>query len=61
MEKPIEKVWLNPDLRKIIEDYLRCIWCSRVPINHYHNISNWDLLENGKCIPCLIKEYSAYL
>ena len=45
----------------LIEDFLRCIWCSKVPINHYHNIRDWDLLEDGKCIHCLIKEYSAYL
>ena len=61
MEKPMEKVWYNPDLKSIIEDYLRCIWCSKVPINYYPNIRDWDLLENGKCIHCLIKEYNVYL
>jgi hypothetical protein len=60
ISNPIEKVWNNPDLKSLIEDFLKCIWCSQVPINYYPTIRDWDLLTNGKCINCLRKEYSAY-
>ena len=56
----VEKVWNNPDLKAIINSYLKCIWCNRVPYNVYSNINDWDLLTNGKCIICLRKEYDAY-
>jgi len=59
--KSVEKVWNNPDLKNLIEDYLRCIWCQEVPYNFYPNIRDWDLLTNGICIHCLRKEYGAFL
>ena len=61
INNPAEKVWYNSDLKNIIEDFLRCIWCKKVPYNYYPNIKDWDLLTKGKCIHCLRKEYDAYL
>ena len=60
INNPLKKVWNNPDLQAIINSYLQCIWCNRVPYNVYPNIKDWDLLTNGKCIHCLRKEYDAY-
>ena len=57
---PIAKVLDNSDLNNIIQSFLRCKWCSRVPTNFYPNIRDWDLLTDGVCIHCLRKKYDAY-
>lgn len=60
MSQSAKKVWNNPDLKQIIISYLQCLWCGKVPYNSYTNIKDWELLIDGKCIPCLRKEYDAY-
>ena len=55
-----EKVFNNNDLKNIIESYLKCIWCEKIPERH-HKLEDWDLLTDGKCIYCLLKEYSGYM
>ena len=47
--KSAEKVFNNNDLKNIIESYLKCIWCQKLPERH-HKLEDWDLLTDGKCI-----------
>ena len=54
----IEKILKSDLFRNIISSYLKCKWCSKEP---KINLKDIDLLTNGICIECLIKEYSAYL
>ena len=51
--KSAEKVFNNNDLKNIIESYLKCIWCQKVPERH-HKLEDWDLLTVEKCIYCLL-------
>ena len=55
-----EKVFNNDDLKNKINSYLKCTWCQKVPERH-HKLVDWDILTDGKCIYCLLKEYSGYM
>ena len=48
INNPAEKVWCNSDLKNIIEDFLRCIWCKKVPYNYYSNTGFFILNCNIK-------------
>lgn len=56
--KSIEKILNSNSIRNIISKYLKCKWCNKEPLK---SIKEIELLSEGICSKCLIKEYSAYL